>query len=110
MSVNGTLVQFNTYNRQAANYTLVLTDAGKIVEMNVATANILTVPTNASVAFPVGTEIIIMQYGAGQTTIAGAGVTFRSKNDGRIIGARYTGVVCLKIATDEWYVVGNVST
>jgi hypothetical protein len=78
--------------------------------MNVATANILTVPTNASVAFPVGTEIIIMQYGAGQTTIAGAGVTFRSKNDGRIIGARYTGVVCLKIATDEWYVVGNVST
>jgi hypothetical protein len=50
-----------------------------------------------------------MQYGAGQTTIVGAGVTFRSKSGQLKIGAQYTGVVCLKIATDEWYVVGNVS-
>jgi hypothetical protein len=110
MSVNGTVVQFNTFNRQTASYSLVLADAGKVVEMNVATANNLTVPLNSTQAFPTGTEIIIMQYGAGQTTIvATGGVTLRSKSGQLKIGAQYTGVLLLKVNTDEWYVVGNVS-
>lgn len=44
-------------NRQVASYPLVLSDADKLVEMNVGSANDLTVPTNASVAFPIGTQI-----------------------------------------------------
>ena len=68
-----------TINTQTDSYTLVLTDAGKIVEMNKATANNLTVPPNSSVAFPIGTQIDLAQYGAGQTTLVqGSGVTVRS--------------------------------
>jgi len=78
--------------------------------MNVAGANNLTVPLNSSVAFPTGTEITIMQYGAGQTTIvATGGVTLRSNTSWLKIGARYTGITLIKVATDEWYVIGNLS-
>jgi len=65
-----------TLDRKTASYTLVATDNGKMIEMNVATANTLTI--NASI-FSAGNQILISQYGAGQTTItAGAGVTLRS--------------------------------
>jgi hypothetical protein len=107
--LDGGLLALNQFNRQTASYTLVLSDWGKIVEMNVASANTLTIPTNASVAFPIGTEIQVLQYGAGQTTIAGAGVTFRSKSGQLKIGNQYTGVTLVKVGTDEWYVIGNVS-
>lgn len=103
--------KLNTFNRQTASYTLVLADAGKIVEMNVASANNLTVPLNSSVAFPIGTEIQVLQYGAGQTTIVpfSVGVVLNSKSSQLKIGNRFTGVTLVKVGTDEWYVIGNVS-
>ena len=105
-----TVAIYNVFNRQTASYTLVLGDAGRIVEMNVGTANNLTVPLNSSVAFVIGTEIVISQYGAGQTTIvATSGVTLRSKSGQLKIGNQYTAVTLVKVGTDEWYVWGNVS-
>lgn len=92
-----------TANRQTASYTLVLSDAGKVIEMNVAGANTLTVPTNASVAFPVGTVVAVWQYGAGQTTIAGPSVTLRAP-DGLVLGEQYAAASLRKVATDEWEV------
>lgn len=90
-------------------YTLVLADSGKIVEMNNASANTLTVPPNSSVAFAVGTQIVVVQQGAGQTTIAaGSGVTLRSESGNLKIGFQYSSVALVKRATDEWYVVGNL--
>jgi hypothetical protein len=51
-----------------------------------------------------------MQYGAGQTTIvATVGVTLRSESNFLKIGARYTGVTLIKVATDEWYVIGRLA-
>ena len=109
VTVNGLLTNYNTFNTRTASYTLVLSDASKIVETNVASANTVTVPTNASVAFPIGTEITIMQYGAGVTTIASAGgVTINSKSNARIIANRYTGATLVKRGTDEWYLIGNI--
>jgi hypothetical protein len=100
----------NTFHRRVASYTLVLSDASKIIEMSVASANNLTVPLNSSAAFPVGTEIQVLQYGAGQTTIvATGGVTLRSKSGQLKIGNQYTGVTLVKVGTDEWYVIGNVA-
>jgi hypothetical protein len=100
----------NSFNRQTASYTLVLADRNKVVEMNVAGANNLTVPLNSSVAFAIGTEIQVLQYGAGQTTIvATGGVTLRSKSGQLKIGNQYTGVTLKKVGTDEWYVIGNLS-
>jgi hypothetical protein len=61
-------------------YTLVIGDDSKLVSMSNASSNTLTVPPNSSVAFAVGTRILIEQGGAGTTTIAaGAGVTIQSR-------------------------------
>lgn len=107
---NNKASKLNTFNRQTASYTLVLSDADKIIEMNVASANNLTIPPNSSVAFAIGTEIQVLQYNDGQTTIvAGAGVTLRSKLSQLKIANKWTGVTCVKVATDEWYVIGNLS-
>jgi hypothetical protein len=101
-----------TTNRQvAASYTLVLSDANKLVEMNVGSANDLTIPLNSSVAFPIGTQILIAQYGAGQTSVlATGGVTIRSANGDLKLTARYSGATLIKIATDEWYLFGDLTT
>lgn len=104
---NGVLVA----NRQTGSYTLALTDSGGVVEMNVAGANNLTVPANATVAFPVGTTIEVMQYGAGQTTlVAAGGVTIRSPGGKLKIAAQYGAASLRKIATDEWAAEGNITT
>jgi hypothetical protein len=100
-----------TANRQTESYTLVLTDADKLVEMNVVTANNLTVPLNSSVAFPTGTQISLAQYGAGQTTIvATSGVTIRSAGGALKLAAQYSGATLVKIGTDEWYLFGDITT
>ena len=99
-----------TTNRQTASYTLVLSDADKLVEMNVATANNLTIPLNSSVAFSTGTQILLAQYGAGQTTIvATSGVTVRSNGGKLKLNAQYSGATLIKIATDEWYLFGDIA-
>jgi hypothetical protein len=97
-------------NRQTASYSLVVADAGKVVEMNVASANNLTVPLNATQAFPVGTVIELLQYGAGQTTIvATGGVTIRSSGGKLKLTGQYSGASLRKIATDEWSLVGDLA-
>lgn len=90
-------------------YTAVLTDDGKLVTCDNGSAITFTIPTNASVAFGVGTQINIMQLGAGQVTIAGAGVTFRSEGSKLKTKGQYAVATCCKIATDTWVVVGNLS-
>jgi hypothetical protein len=100
-----------TANRQTGSYTLVIGDAGKVIEMNVAGANNLTVPLNSSVAFAVGTIIELFQYGAGQTTVvATGGVTIRSSGGKLKLTGQYSGASLRKIATDEWALVGDIAT
>jgi hypothetical protein len=97
-------------NRQTASYTLVLGDADKLVEVNNASANNLTVPLNSSVAFATGTQILLAQYGAGQTTIvATSGVTIRSNGAKLKLNAQYSGATLIKIDTNEWYLFGDIA-
>jgi hypothetical protein len=97
-------------NRQTASYTLVLGDADKLVEINNASANNLTVPLNSSVAFATGTQILLAQYGAGQTTIvATSGVTIRSNGAKLKLNAQYSGATLIKIDTNEWYLFGDIA-
>jgi hypothetical protein len=99
-----------TTNRQTASYTLVLSDADKLVEMNVGSANDLTIPLNSSVAFATGTQILLAQYGAGQTTIvATSGVTVRSNGGKLKLNVQYSGATLIKIDTDEWYLFGDIA-
>lgn len=100
----------STLNTQTGTtYTLVIGDKGKIVEMNNAAANTLTVPPNSSVAFPIGSRIDIVQFGAGATSIAaGAGVTIRSQSSFLKLFSQYAAATLYKRATDEWVLIGNL--
>lgn len=90
-------------------YTLVLGDAGLCVEMNNASANTLTVPPNSSVAFPIGTNLIVRQMGAGQTAVAaGAGVTIRTAAS-LTARVQYSQLTLHKRATDEWVLGGDMT-
>ena len=102
-------------NAQTATYTVVLGDAFKLVTMSVGSANDFQIPTNASVAFPIGTVINIIQIGAGQTTIKAvtSGTTTISSTGASAIApklrAQYSAASCIKVATDTWYVVGDIA-
>lgn len=99
-----------TLNAQTGTtYTLVLADNAKVVTLNNASAIALTVPTNASVAFPVGTQVNIIQLGAGQVTVGGASVTLRSQGSKLKLNGQYSVATLFKIGTDEWVLVGNTA-
>ena len=109
------LITFTVGSDQTADYTAVLTDQYQtLVPMNKATAVAFKIPTNASVAFPVGTVITVLNKGAGvatisattsgTTTILSAGATAAAPTL-----AQYKSAACIKTATDTWYVVGAVA-
>lgn len=94
---------------QAASYSLDIADAGEIILMNVATANNLTIPLNSSMPFAIGTTIDIIQYGAGQTTIVATGGVTVNATPGLKLRARYSSCSLIKINTNEWIVIGDLS-
>ena len=113
-TVNG-LVTFTVGSDQTADYTAVLTDQYQVlVPMNKATAVAFKIPTNASVAFPVGTAITILNKGAGTvtisavisgtTTVLSAGATAAAPTL-----AQYKTAVALKVASDTWYISGGIA-
>ena len=96
-------------------YTAVLADQYQSLEiMNKATAIAFNIPTNASVAYPIGTAITVLNIGAGTctikavtpatTTVLSAGATAAQPTL-----AQYKSAVCIKTATDTWYVVGAIA-
>jgi hypothetical protein len=109
------LVAFTANTQTGTTYTAVSTDQYQVlVTMNNAAANAFKIPTNASVAFPTGTAITVLNLGAGvctlsavtsgTTTVVSAGATPASPTI-----AQYKSAVCLKTGTDTWVVVGAVA-
>ncbi len=109
------LPTFTVGTANTADYTAVLADQYQVLEiMNKATAIAFKLPTNASVAFPIGTAITVLNIGAGTctisavtpatTTVLSAGATAASPTLGQ-----YKSAVCIKTATDTWYVVGAIA-
>jgi len=96
--------------QKTASYTLsALSERDSMIEMGSASALTLTVPSNATVAWPVGTSIDILQTGAGQVTIAaGAGVTVNG-TPGLKLRTQWSGVTLFKRATDTWVVYGDLT-
>lgn len=106
---------FTVGSDQTADYTAVLADQYQVlVPMNKATAVAFKIPTNASVAYPIGTVITVLNKGAGvvtisavtsgTTTILSAGATAAAPTL-----AQYKTAACIKTATDTWYVVGAIA-
>ena len=90
-------------------YTTVLADDGKLVTCDNGSPIALTIPPNSSVAYGIGTQINVMQLGAGVVTVtAGAGVTLRSAGTKLKTNGQYAVATCCKIATDTWVVIGNL--
>jgi len=104
-----------TLNAQTGTtYTFVLTDnRNKLVTASNASAQTYTIPLNSSVAFPTGSVINIIAIGAGAVTIQGAsGVTVASTGataTAPVLRAQYSAASLIKVGTDSWYVVGDIS-
>jgi hypothetical protein len=97
-------------------YTFVLTDANNtLVTASNASAQTYSIPTNANVAYPVGSQINIIAIGAGQVTINAvtSGTTTVLSNGATAaapkLRVQYSSASCIKVATDTWYVVGDLS-
>lgn len=104
--VGGRLVQ----NAQTGtSYTVVLTDEQKLVELSNAGAITLTVPANATTAFAVGTQIHLMQTGAGQVTVTPAGGVTINGTPGLKTRAQWSAITLIKRATNTWVVIGDLA-
>jgi len=98
-------------NGQAGNYTLALTDSGKHVRCTNAGAQILTIPTNASVNFTVGAIVTVVNTGTTAVSLTPTGgVTLTQAGTGAT-GTRTLAVnglaSLLKIGTDAWFATGT---
>ena len=102
-------IAFGVFNAQTGtSYTLVLTDVAKVISLSNAAAITFTVPPNSSVAFPIGTQILAYQAGAGAATITpGSGVTVNGTN--LVSNGQWALFGLLKIGTDEWIAFGNLT-
>jgi hypothetical protein len=113
-TVNG-LVTFTVNTAQTADYTAVLADQYQtLTPINKATAIAFKIPTNASVAYPIGTALTVLNIGAGTCTISAVtSGTTTVLSAGAVAAsptlAQYKTAVCIKTATDTWYVVGGIA-
>lgn len=100
--------------QSGTSYTLLNTEAVRTqaLLMTSGSANTVTIPTNATQAFPIGTCISVVQDGAGVTTISAAsGVTLNGVSAGSgAINNRYQGVSLLKTGTNTWVASGDIAT
>lgn len=109
------LITFDVGSDQTNDYTAILADQyQKLIPMNKGTAVAFKIPTNASVAYPVGTVITILNKGAGACTISAVTPgTTTILSSGSVtaqpVVAQYRSAACIKTATDIWYVVGAIS-
>lgn len=113
-TVTGASISTSTFTtsinaQTGTTYTLVLADNSKLVTLDNGSGIIVTVPTNASVAFPTGSVINLAQLGAGQVTISGdTGVTV-SATPGTKLRTQYSGGALIKTGTDSWLLLGDLS-
>jgi hypothetical protein len=113
-NMNG-LTSFTVGSDQTADYTPVIADQYQaLIPMNKATAVNFTIPTNASVAYPVGTVLTVLNKGVGAVTIKAVTSGTTTVLSGGAVAAQptlaqYKTAACIKTATDTWYVVGAIA-
>jgi hypothetical protein len=95
-------------NQTGTTYTLALSDICKLVSLTNANPISVTIPTDAAVGIPIGSQIDLMQGGVGKVTFSGAGVTINSKGGNKSIGAQWVGVTLIKTAANVWTLFGDL--
>ena len=93
---------------KTASFTLALTDASKVIVCTKATSLIITVPTNATVAIPVGTTINFIQGGAGILVFKEGSANIYSKKDSIATGGIWSWAALYKRGTDNWILYGDI--
>ncbi len=111
LTVSGGLVAPLQINAQTGTtYTFVLADAGKLITSSNGSAQTLTVPPNSSVAYAIGTQILVQAIGSGTATLAeGSGVTIQSVDSNKAIDGQYAGASLIKRATNTWSLIGALA-
>ena len=110
-----TLVAFDVTADKTVDYTAVIADQyQQLISMNKATAVAFKIPTNASVAFAVGTVITVLNKGVGTVTISAVTPgTTTVLSAGAVAAsptlAQYKSAACIKVATETWYIVGAIA-
>jgi nitrogen fixation protein len=100
-----------TIDTKTVQYTLVTGDNSKFIELNFSGGNNIIIPTNTAQPFPIGAQIILSQYGAGQVTVVpDTGVTLRSSGGKTKTAAQYAMATLIKRGTNEWYLAGDLTT
>jgi len=107
----GSLVAPIAINAQTGTtYTFVAADAGKLVTSSNGSAQTITIPPNSSVAFAIGTQIMVQNIGSANATLAqGSGVTIQSKDSAKQIDGQFAAATCIKTATDTWTLIGALA-
>jgi hypothetical protein len=97
------------FNSNTGNYTLALTDQGKILPFSTTSTGTVTVPLNSSVAFPTGSFVNFIQTGTGPILMTGAsGVTIQSESSKLKLKGQYAVAGVVKTDTDTWVAFGNL--
>ena len=106
----GVIAPQTVRTESGTSYTLVLADAEKWINVGSGGTTTITVPTNASVAFSVGTHIDFWNESANTVSFAAAGgVTIRSEAGALNLATQYTAASLVKLATDTWALVGKLT-
>ena len=110
LTTTGNVISHIATNAQTGTtYTLVAADDGRVVELNNASPITMTVPLDSSVNFTVGTQIILLQTGAGQVTVAGAGGVTVNATPGLKLRTQWSSATLIKRAADTWVLIGDLS-
>ncbi len=94
---------------KTSSYTLTLSDIGKLVEFNSSSDLTLTIPSNLSVAFPIGTQIIVSRLGTGKVNFVISSDTLLSASSYTYIANQYSAVTLVKRSSTQWYLFGDLS-
>jgi hypothetical protein len=97
------------FNSNTGNYTLALTDQGKVLPFSTTSTGTVTIPLNSSVAFPTGSFVNFIQTGTGPILVTGAsGVSIQSEGSKLKLKGQYAVAGALKTDTDTWVAFGNL--
>ena len=111
--VGGTVSPSTAYITNAqtgTTYTIVMSDSNNtMVELNNAAAITVTVPTNTTTAFPIGSQVNLLQTGAGQVTVAGASTVTVNGTPGLKLRAQWSAATLVKRDTNTWVLIGDTS-
>ena len=95
---------------KTSSFTLDFADAGKSLKCDSSLDIVVTIPTSVGVNFAINSRLDIVRLGSGNVSITpDSGVTLLSKNNNRKIAARYSGATCIKIDTNTWILIGDLT-